>query len=100
MISALQTSTHPFLMSLGSTFGSGNDQVINVTEKSFHPHVDLASHANLRVCFPERRGKLYQTQTAFEEAIESIDLPRPDVHIDRLPLRSYAGHTFGRSVIR
>jgi hypothetical protein len=35
MISALQTSTHPFLMSLGSTFGSGNDQVINVTEKSF-----------------------------------------------------------------
>jgi hypothetical protein len=46
MISALQTSTHPFLMSLGSTFGSGNDQVINVTEKS-HPHVDLASTCKL-----------------------------------------------------
>jgi hypothetical protein len=70
MISALQTSTHPFLMSLGSTFGSGNDQVINVTEKSFHPHVDLASTCKLTGMLSGRRGKPYQTQTAFEEAIE------------------------------
>jgi hypothetical protein len=69
MISALQTSTHPFLMSLGSTFGSGNDQV-NVTEKSFHPHVDSIHMQTYGYALSVE--SLYQTQTAFEEAIESI----------------------------
>jgi hypothetical protein len=63
MISALQTSTHPFLMSLGSTFGSGNDQVINVTERVF------IRGLHMQTCAPDVVESSYQTQTAFEEAI-------------------------------